>query len=199
MTQKFSTISRPSKYSYFRALIAYKRASRTHLCGYDLNLTYPQNGLFPTLQQPSATDPNSPFFFTGPPKKRSYMSSRARTKLHAVEKLAKRGAELHKRGEHPLKRDAKLQARHATWKRDLTGRSNGTIDSWYACFLLDELYDYMTNFTFPYCECNCQVSWLGICIDHLSRYVRNGIIVTKPLIMALLWMLVSHFIIRFQL
>ena len=38
------------------------------------------------------------------------------------------------------------------WKRDLTGRANGTIDPFYGCSLLDELIDYAVNFTFPWCE-----------------------------------------------
>lgn len=38
------------------------------------------------------------------------------------------------------------------WKRDLSGRANGTIDPNYGCFLLDELIDYAVNFTFPWCK-----------------------------------------------
>jgi len=36
------------------------------------------------------------------------------------------------------------------WKRDLTGRANGTIDPWYGCLLWDEMIDYAVNFTFPW-------------------------------------------------
>lgn len=36
------------------------------------------------------------------------------------------------------------------WKRDLTGRANGTIDPWYLCDLLDEVVDYALNFSVPW-------------------------------------------------
>ena len=41
----------------------------------------------------------------------------------------------------------------AAWKkekRDLTGRANGTIDPFYGCSLMDEVYDYALNFSFPW-------------------------------------------------
>lgn len=37
------------------------------------------------------------------------------------------------------------------WKRDLSGRANGTLDPWYACDLYDEMLDYAINFTYPWC------------------------------------------------
>ena len=36
------------------------------------------------------------------------------------------------------------------WKRDLSGRANGTIDPWYGCSLFQEMVDYAINFTFPW-------------------------------------------------
>lgn len=36
------------------------------------------------------------------------------------------------------------------WKRDLTGRSNDSIDPFYGCDLWDEMVDYAKNFTFPW-------------------------------------------------
>lgn len=49
-----------------------------------------------------------------------------------------------------LKRDEdREEARHA-WKRDLTGRSNGTIDSWYGCDIYDAAVQYAANFTYPW-------------------------------------------------
>lgn len=78
-------------------------------------------------------------------------SSRARTLKEIISEkftagygspsLAKR-VELHERRE----------AERKQWKRDLSGRANGTIDPSYGCFLLDELIDYAVNFTFPWCE-----------------------------------------------
>ena len=38
-----------------------------------------------------------------------------------------------------------------TWKRNLAGRGNGTIDPWYGCDVYDEMLDYAVNFTFPWC------------------------------------------------
>lgn len=48
------------------------------------------------------------------------------------------------------KRELEREMKREMWKRDLSGRTNGTIDSWYACNLLFELYDYMVNFTLPW-------------------------------------------------
>ena len=36
------------------------------------------------------------------------------------------------------------------WKRDLTGRPNGTIDPWYGCDIWQEMWDYTFNSTFPW-------------------------------------------------
>lgn len=133
---------------------------RTQLCGYDLNLTYPQNGFFPTLNAPSATDPNSPFFFTGsaPPsadRRLSYLSSASNfdSKMvkRAVMEYARNPESLRKRDASLMsKRELEREMKREMWKRDLSGRANGTIDSWYACNLLFELYDYMVNFTLPW-------------------------------------------------
>ena len=43
----------------------------------------------------------------------------------------------------------RLQKRDA-WKRDLSGRANGTIDPWYGCDLYDEMIDYALNFSLPW-------------------------------------------------
>ncbi|KAJ7200472.1 Alpha/Beta hydrolase protein [Mycena haematopus] len=66
--------------------------------------------------------------------------------------ISARFAELHgpdalfKRSDFLQRREAERQQ----WKRDLSGRANGTIDPFYGCFLLDELEDYAVNFTFPW-------------------------------------------------
>ena len=36
------------------------------------------------------------------------------------------------------------------WKRDISGRPNGTLDPFYGCFLWEEMTDYAANFTFPW-------------------------------------------------
>ncbi|TBU46827.1 alpha/beta-hydrolase [Dichomitus squalens] len=123
-------------FNYFR--------EQTHLCGFDLNLTYPQNGHFPTLNlvRPTTSSALSESILNP-------TESRARTlketisekfaAVHGSPSLAKR-AEFHERRE----------AERQQWKRDLSGRANGTIDPSYGCFLLDELIDYAVNFTFPW-------------------------------------------------
>lgn len=71
-------------------------------------------------------------------------------KKRSIVELARRSA-----GTGLAKRGAEQKAKRMAWKRDLSLRSNGTIDSWYACFLLDELYDYMVNFTLPWSTYDC--------------------------------------------
>ena len=65
------------------------------------------------------------------------------TAIHGNPDLTKR-SEFHERREEQRQQ----------WKRDLSGRANGTIDPFYGCFLLDELIDYAVNFTFPWCKCH---------------------------------------------
>lgn len=48
------------------------------------------------------------------------------------------------------KRDVEREMKRAVYKRDLSLRANDTIDPWYACNLLEEMYDYAVNFTFPW-------------------------------------------------
>ena len=122
---------------------------RTHLCAFDLNLTYPQQGgPFPTLDlvEPSADSSALALSLLQPTE------ARARTVQAAVsEKFAAAHGSpaLARRAGHFERRDAARER----WKRDLAGRANGTIDPFYGCFLLDELIDYAVNFTFPWCEC----------------------------------------------
>jgi hypothetical protein len=44
------------------------------------------------------------------------------------------------------------EKRGSQWKRDLSGRANGTLDPWYGCDMFDELLDYALNFTQPWGE-----------------------------------------------
>jgi carboxypeptidase D len=104
-------------YSYFK--------EQEHLCGYDLNLTYPQNGYFPSLNLTLPTERNvSDLLLT--------RKTRFNKQFFTDAQFTKRS---HSRGPS---------------KRDLTGRANGTIDGWYGCFLYDELVDYALNFSFPW-------------------------------------------------
>ncbi|KAJ7610136.1 alpha/beta-hydrolase, partial [Roridomyces roridus] len=109
---------------------------QTHLCGFDLNLTYPQTGgHFPTLDLVRGAEDS----LLNPTEDRARTLHERFVQVHGREALMKR-AELNERREAEQKR----------WKRDLTGRANGTIDLFYGCSLLDELIDYAVNFTFPW-------------------------------------------------
>ncbi|KAI0749833.1 alpha/beta-hydrolase [Daedaleopsis nitida] len=119
---------------------------QTHLCAFDLNLTYPQEGHFPTLNlvRPTANSALSQALLNP-------TETRARTMREVVsEKFAvvhgSPAAALAKRADFLERREEERQQ----WKRDLSGRANGTIDPSYGCFLLDELIDYAVNFTFPW-------------------------------------------------
>jgi len=115
----------PEVYNYFK--------TQEHLCGYDLNLTYPQNGHFPTLKDPS---------FGSVPE----AARKARGSL-SLKTLAKQSGRL---SQASSDRKRELARRNEDWKRDLSNRPNGTLDPWYGCFIYFELIDYATNFTFPW-------------------------------------------------
>ncbi|KAH9479549.1 Carboxypeptidase Y-like protein [Psilocybe cubensis] len=116
-------------YNYFKA--------QTSFCGFDVNLTYPQNGIIPdnNFIQPTLRD--IPFF----------KQMRYNTKKTFLMELTRRGEE---QAKTLAKRD--VPAEKAAWKRDLSLRTNGTVDPWYGCFLLDMAIDYAVNFTFPWSE-----------------------------------------------
>lgn len=111
---------------------------RHHLCGYDLNLTYPQNGTFPTLNYTSGQQ-------AALNRVASHTTRAARSwKDTIVDKISKRQST---QGESTY---VSRSVKRSEWKRDLSGRPNGTIDSWYGCDIFDEMTDYAVNFTFPW-------------------------------------------------
>jgi carboxypeptidase D len=99
-----------------------------HLCGYDLNLTYPQKGYFPSLDITMPTERNISDFL-----------ARRKTRFNMQSFTNEASARFAKRSDS-----------RGPSKRDLTGRANGTIDGWYGCFLYDEMLDYALNFSFPW-------------------------------------------------
>ncbi|KAF8892138.1 Alpha/Beta hydrolase protein [Infundibulicybe gibba] len=111
-------------------------AEQSHLCGYDVNLTYPQNGIIPTVKFNPPTARDVPFFKQSRLTLKNFFST---LKL----KYQKRN-----RARILSKRDRAESL--STWKRDLTGRVNGSIDPWYGCLQLDMFIDYAINFTFPW-------------------------------------------------
>ncbi|TDL15660.1 alpha/beta-hydrolase [Rickenella mellea] len=123
----------PNVYNYFK--------EQTHLCGYDLNLTYPQNGIFPSLKgvDPSYQQRSNDF--------RARNSFNQKFLKSSALKLAAQDPS------HAVKRDLMLrnpQDLRDFAKRDLSGRANGTIDPFYGCALLSEVIDYASNFSFPW-------------------------------------------------
>lgn len=125
---------------------------RSHLCGFDINLTYPQNGNFPTLDPPYPGDDDS-----------SFMKKKSKNEL--FKQLLKQDIKDRRRGvvRRTTPTDEMQYERREQWKRDLTGRPNGTLDQWYLCDLFDEMVDYAVNFTFPWSECH-----FGVCAQLLN-------------------------------
>ncbi|KAF9525355.1 Alpha/Beta hydrolase protein [Crepidotus variabilis] len=113
-------------YKYFK--------DQTHLCKFDINLTYPQNGLIP---DPEMTFPKGRFIPWALRMDRKKFKTQLMRRSVENPALAKRT---------PYEREVARQE----WKRDLSLRQNGTIDPWYGCFLLDMYIDYALNYTFPW-------------------------------------------------
>ncbi|KAJ7238698.1 alpha/beta-hydrolase [Mycena rebaudengoi] len=117
----------PDVFNYFK--------TQGHLCGLDMNLTYPQNGPLPT--------PKDPLFGFG-----------GQTALRVAPKpfksLIAQGGRISRPPTLPKRELALREERRQSWKRDLTNRPNGTVDPWYGCSLLLELADYALNYSFPW-------------------------------------------------
>ncbi|KAJ3745335.1 alpha beta-hydrolase [Lentinula detonsa] len=135
----------PEVFKYFQ--------EQSHLCGYDVNLTYPQNGTIPTLKYvPSIYDTDSAGSFSSRLQfSKNFKNRSFRSRLLSRFQERSRAEDLRPfaKSTHFRKREERRQ----DWvrsKRDLTGRANGTIDSRYGCDLLDEFIDYAINFTFPW-------------------------------------------------
>ncbi|KAJ7307024.1 Alpha/Beta hydrolase protein [Mycena albidolilacea] len=117
-------------YNYFK--------EQEHLCGYDINLTYPQNGIIPSVGFIDARDRDVPFQLEKTMAKYKY-------------KYAKRGlvGEVKRRYAELEVTERELIARRRE-KRDLRLRANGTLDPWYGCALLPEFIDYALNYSAPW-------------------------------------------------
>ncbi|KIM44598.1 hypothetical protein M413DRAFT_8957 [Hebeloma cylindrosporum] len=121
-------------YKYFK--------EQTALCGFNVNLTYPQQGTIPDVDFIFPTQRDIPF-----------AARRKSSKRLFAKEIARRAAE---KSAFPVKRDdetdgsERREAERQVWKRDLSLRTNGTVDPWYGCFLLDMFIDYAINYTFPW-------------------------------------------------
>jgi len=111
----------PEIYNYFK--------TQSKLCGYDsISLTYPQTGgTFPTVRTSAASDPASPYHTATPS-----------------------ASILWKRGSPRAKFQESVVRRQSTPTSPLSGRGNGTIDSWYGCWLFQEMWDMALNFSLPW-------------------------------------------------
>lgn len=91
--------------------------NRSHLCGFDLNLTYPQRGLLPDVQLIAPTQRQVPFALDTLSRKSSFFKEVFRRSQSADQSLSR------------LTRRDREERKNA-WKRDLSLRENGTIDPW---------------------------------------------------------------------
>ena len=127
---------------------------RTRLCGYDLNLTYPQTGgHFPTLNLtlPAGESDNSARVVAMSKSRanrfKSYFSPSSSAASVSPEKR-----QIDVDEEAVVAGREQMHDARKVEKRDLSGRANGTIDPWYGCFLGGELEDYALNFSKPWSE-----------------------------------------------
>ncbi|THG96679.1 hypothetical protein EW026_g5196 [Hermanssonia centrifuga] len=81
-------------------------------------------------------------------KKKNGSTNNGRHSGSFTSTVAKRHAERVANGWSP--RHEENISKRDTWKRDLGGRSNSSIDPWYGCFVWDEMVDYAVNFTYPW-------------------------------------------------
>ncbi|PIL29186.1 hypothetical protein GSI_09235 [Ganoderma sinense ZZ0214-1] len=115
-----------------------------HLCGFDLNFTYPQTGgTFPPQLVASGQIANQ----TSKAKKQALFSTSSRKQF-----ISEYSAHMHSNFDDMKRADVfeRREEARSQWKRDLTGRPNGTIDPWYGCDVWQEMWDYAFNFTFPW-------------------------------------------------
>ncbi|KAF8216863.1 Alpha/Beta hydrolase protein [Mycena galopus ATCC 62051] len=130
-------------YNYFK--------TQSHLCGYDVNLTYPQNGIIPTINFIDALDRDVPFMEEMDLSERDLSTRRRRELRERTHAGLKRGivAEVNQRWAKLDQTERDHIARRRE-KRNLSGRANGTLDPWYGCALLPEFIDYAINFSAPW-------------------------------------------------
>ena len=120
-------------------LIHYSYSYREHLCGYNLNFTYPQDGHFPHLQ---LVYPNST-------ARSAVVYAKKSASLYSKKALLQEGVARY--GQDSLAtRDRPNHVRRELAKRDLVGRANGTIDPYFQCDLYDEMIEYALNFSMPW-------------------------------------------------
>jgi carboxypeptidase D len=160
MTLKCTTTSRSSKCWNGEHHIEHSLTwiHRSHICGFDFNLTYPQIGKFPPVGTPiTPAEISRAALLTS--KSPAFISRKLKALAHASEApevgiVRRRNIPLREEmAAREEKRQAWLATKRDSFKlhqRDLTGRANGTLDPWYGCYLEVELSDYALNFSMPW-------------------------------------------------
>ncbi|KAI0775028.1 alpha/beta-hydrolase [Trametes elegans] len=135
----------PAVIGYDQDVFNYFR-EQSHLCGFDFNLTYPQDGHFPTINLIRPSAPSGLANSLQEPTEFRTRTASLQTTISEKFAASHDKRTLDARAEFFERREEGRRE----WKRDLSGRANGTIDPFYGCLLLDELIDYAVNFTFPW-------------------------------------------------
>ncbi|KAF7799721.1 hypothetical protein EIP86_010963 [Pleurotus ostreatoroseus] len=134
-------------YDYFK--------NQAHLCGLDLNVTYPQTGgNFPTInitfsaQNTNASNQDPDDDKSDDHKQKDSKDKSKRKNNSFVHEVRARHAE--RRASGLASQSPEKRHKRETWKRDLSGLPNNSVDPWYGCYVWDEIVDYAVNFTYPW-------------------------------------------------
>ncbi|KAF9258269.1 alpha/beta-hydrolase [Marasmius fiardii PR-910] len=151
--EEISTVSTLETYpqiiNFDQEVFQYFR-EQTHLCGYDLNLTYPQTGgHFKSLLSPFNVTHDARIVFGG-----ARANGLGRFDLNYLSR-ADFVSEFVKRSDREdphlkVKRQRQQQLTLDQWKRSHLHK--GTLDLEYGCFLWEEMTDFAMNFTFPWSQ-----------------------------------------------
>ncbi|KAF5358669.1 hypothetical protein D9758_007755 [Tetrapyrgos nigripes] len=144
----------PDVFLYFKEQLSTTSVGE-HLCNYDINLTYPQTGgHFPPLVDPFDTTVDLAASVAASRSRRLTANARkektlswARRATGDMDNVERRDSGL---SDLTSRAREEREEKRLAWKRDLTGRPNGTLDPMYGCFLYEEMLDYAENFTFPW-------------------------------------------------
>ncbi|KAL0069437.1 hypothetical protein AAF712_003462 [Marasmius tenuissimus] len=149
--QKVTTLEAyPQIINFDQEVFQYFR-EQTHLCGYDINLTYPQTGgHFASLKSPFDIPHNSRIVFGGA-RSGGNLDLDYKSRAASVSALVKRADHARR-----LEGKSKRQTHNPDgltldqWKQDHL--SKGVLNPDYGCFLWEEMTDFATNFTFPWSQ-----------------------------------------------
>ncbi|KIM90542.1 hypothetical protein PILCRDRAFT_186958 [Piloderma croceum F 1598] len=119
----------PQLIGYDDEIFAYFK-QQEHLCGFDLNLTYPQDAHFPPLSIIPPTD-----------RQVNDLLAQRKTPFRQQSFIDKAATRFVKRSDNSTR---------CPPKESLIGQGDETINGWYGCFLYDEMLDYALNCSFPY-------------------------------------------------